>query len=75
MKLAGDNLEIRKAGLMPEKDKVGESMSFKDLPIDGQMQMANQAGIFLHPEGLRKMQEDQKKVDIQKAKKPVGASK
>ncbi len=75
LKLAGDNLEIRKAGLMPEKDKVGESMSFKDLPIDGQMQMANQAGIFLHPEGLRKMQEDQKKVDIQKAKKPVGASK
>ncbi len=66
LKMAGDDLEIRKATLMPEKDRVGESMSFKDLPIDGKMQMASQAGIFLHPEGLR-----QKIADEKAAKKPA----
>lgn len=60
LKLASDNLEIRKAKLMPEKDRVGESMSFKDLPVDGQMQMAAQAGILLHPAGLQQQKQDLK---------------
>lgn len=73
LKLAGDNLEIRKSQLM--KDKVSESMSFKDMPIDGQMQMAAQAGIFLHPEGLRQMKDDQKKADAAKAKNAFAGKK
>lgn len=64
LKLAGDNLEIRKAKLMPENDRVSESMSFKDLPIDGQMQLAAQAGILLHPEGLRQMKNDLNKPKV-----------
>lgn len=64
LKKAGDDLEIRKAKLMPEKDRVGESMSFKDLPIDGQFQMAAQAGILLHPEGLRQQKLIQNKPKV-----------
>lgn len=73
LKKAGDDLEVRKAMLMPEKDRVSESMSFKDLPIDGQMQMAAQGGIFLHPESLRQQKDEQKKLETQKAKKPVAS--
>ncbi len=53
LKKAGDDLEIRKAQLMPTKDRVSESISFKDMPVDGQLQMAAQAGILLHPMGLQ----------------------
>lgn len=71
LKKAGDDLEIRKAMLMPEKDRVSESMSFKDLPIDGKLQMAAQAGLLLHPEGLRQQEADAKKADAKKAKATV----
>ncbi len=68
LKKAGDDLEIRKANLMPSpKDRVSESISFKDMPTTGQMQMAAQAGIFLHPEELRQQQADQAKLDAKKA--------
>lgn len=35
-----------------QKQKVSESINFKDLPIDGQIAMAAQAGIQLNPQGL-----------------------
>lgn len=73
LKKAGDDLDIRKSHLI--NDKVSESMSFKDLPLTGKMQMAAQAGLFLHPAELRQMQEDQNKIDMQKAKKPAMAGK
>lgn len=34
----------------PPTDKPSESINFKDLPFDGQLQMAEQAGIHLDPE-------------------------
>lgn len=37
---------------IPPKPEVSESMSFKDLPIDGKIQMAAKAGITLNPHGL-----------------------
>ncbi len=64
LKLAADNLDIRKESLMPVKDRVGESMSFKDMPIDGQLQMAAQAGIILHPDGLRQAKIEQNKPKV-----------
>lgn len=69
LKMAGDNLEIRKANLMPSpKDRVSESMNYKDLPIDGRLQMAGQAGIFLHPEGIRQQIADEKTANENKSK-------
>jgi hypothetical protein len=69
LRLASDNLDIRKEALNGKK--VSESISFKDLPVDGQLQMAHQAGILLHPEGLRqKSQQDQQA----KKQSPFGKS-
>lgn len=67
LKKAGDDLEIRKVALMPNKDRVSESISFKDLPTTGKMQMASQAGIFLHPLELKNMQDEQNKIDNKKS--------
>jgi hypothetical protein len=36
----------------PSQEKPGESINFKDLPPDGQIQMAKQAGISLSPQSI-----------------------
>jgi hypothetical protein len=40
--------------------KVSESIAFKDLPPDGQAQMAAKVGIILHPEGIAAHEEHEK---------------
>ena len=49
-----------------------ESISFKDLPPEGQAQMAAQAGITLTPEALKAHADDQAKqqLDMKAAAKP-----
>lgn len=42
-----------------ERQKVSESIAFKDLPPEGQAQMAAQAGIVLHPAVLAQHAQDQ----------------
>lgn len=42
----------QQAGQQVEKKAPSESISFKDLPPEGKAQMAAQAGIQLHPEGI-----------------------
>jgi hypothetical protein len=55
----------------PEKGP-SESISFKDLPPDGQAQMAAQAGIHLTPQTLQQHADDQqqKQADLKAAAKP-----
>lgn len=50
-----------------------ESINFKDLPPDGQAQMAKKVGIELHPEGIAANIEHNKMTDatIQRSMKPV----
>ncbi len=40
-----------------QQQKVAESIGFKDLPLDGQVQMAAQAGIKLDPNAMQSMQQ------------------
>jgi len=67
----------RKASSQQEDKPVGKSMSFKDLPPDGQAQMAKQAGINLDPEGIASYEKnkaiEEAKIDI--AKKNIGENK
>ena len=42
-----------------QQQKVAESIGFKDLPPDGQVQMAAQAGIKLDPQAMQQMQMQQ----------------
>lgn len=44
-----------------------ESINFKDLPPEGQAQMAKQAGLELHPEALAAYNESKAKADSEKA--------
>jgi hypothetical protein len=52
------------------ESKVSQSISFKDLPPEGQIQMAAQAGITLTPEQVKQLQENANKIAMAKAKKP-----
>jgi hypothetical protein len=52
-------------------EEPSQSMSFKDLPPDGQMQLAAKAGIELDPAALVAQQEHQQTLEIEKARKPV----
>lgn len=40
----------------PQKEKVSQSMNFNDLPMEGKIQMAAEAGIHLSPEALAQQQ-------------------
>jgi hypothetical protein len=66
LRLASDNLDLRKESL--GAGKVSESISYKDLPLDGQLQMAHQAGITIHPESIRAKQMQVQKDNAEKAK-------
>ncbi len=55
-----------------QEQKVSESISFKDLPPDGQVQMAAQAGIKIDEGAVQQMQE---KTNQSAQPKKVGASK
>jgi hypothetical protein len=65
--------EAMKPEEAPEADKgPSESISFKDMPAEGQAQMAAQAGIHLTPEALQQHADDQqqKQADLKAAAKP-----
>ena len=49
-----------------EKKPPSESINFKDLPPEGQAQMAEQAGIKLHPEALAAYNENKAKEEVAK---------
>ncbi len=49
----------QKQGGQEQQQKVAESIGFKDLPPDGQVQMAAQAGIKLDPTQMTAMQQQQ----------------
>lgn len=57
------------------KNQVSESISFKDLPPEGQAQMAAQAGIQLDPSQIVQQQDSQTAQTAQKQEIKVGASK
>lgn len=53
---AGTQISVHDALMQePEGHKVSESISFKDLPEEGRVQLAAQAGIHLTPEQARKL--------------------
>ncbi len=49
-------------------DKVAESISFKDLPYEGQVQLAKQVGIELNPNPAQQPDPEQTKTQIEAAK-------
>lgn len=52
--------QAQQGGTQEGQNKVSESISFKDLPPEGQAQMAAQAGIKLDPAQMAMMPQDQK---------------
>jgi hypothetical protein len=59
----------------PAPEPPSRSISYKDLPIDGQMQLAEQAGIKLDPQIIMQMQvaQQMEKVNAEEAKRQVEA--
>lgn len=60
--------EMQQYAPQQEPDPPSRSISFKDLPIDGQMQLAQQAGIQLNPQALmlkEAMEQKDKETDIE----------
>lgn len=81
-KLLGENQQGQQGGQQQggqEQQKVAESIGFKDLPPDGQVQMAQQAGIKLDPSQMMQMQQTQTSAPSKPQAKPgqikVGAEK
>lgn len=74
LRVFSDNMDVRKEHLMPKDMKApAESIGFKDLPVSGKFQMALQAGLMLDKAELEQQEKDNQKVEMAKAKKPVGA--
>ena len=56
-KQTGGGQQQGQQGGQQQEQKVAESIGFKDLPPDGQVQMAAQAGIKLDPQAMQQMQQ------------------
>lgn len=52
----------------PQTKPPSESISFKDLPVEGKIQMAQQAGIELSPQGLLQQQQMENQLKMEQAK-------
>lgn len=66
--------QAAQANANPEQKPPSLSINFKDLPPEGQAQMAKQAGIDLHPEAIaafNEHQKDQNKKDVPPSNLPI----
>lgn len=70
--------EMQQYAPQTQPEPPSRSISFKDLPIDGQMQLAQQAGITLNPQMLvmkEQMEQQDKERDIELNKQKMETSK
>lgn len=65
--LAQGQVGGKQGGGQQQEQKVSESISYKDLPPDGQVQMAAQAGIKIDEQAVQQMQQQQKTQPAQTA--------